>query len=80
MFDYFSAYKNVIRNVVLRKSNIIVNCNEIPFIIKVIYSFRLYKLEDLNDVQIYNYLYFFKFFFGRKGVLTKYKSFFNLGI
>jgi len=52
----------------------------IPKLSKIMYSFKLNKLEDLDDVQVYNYLYFFKFFFGRCGVLTKYKSEFKLGL
>lgn len=80
IFDYFSIYKSIIRNIIIRKHNIIFNSNQIPCIIRLVYSFRLHKLENLDDVQIYNYLYFFKFFFGRRGSLTKYKAFFNLGL
>lgn len=80
IIDYFSAYKYTVRNVILRKQSNIFNSNQIPCITRVVYSFRLHKLEDLDDVQIYNYLYFFKFFFGKRGSLTKYKSFFNLGL
>lgn len=61
------------------KSKNFENSHQIPAISEIKYIFRLYKIEDLDDVQIYNYLYFVKFFFGKKGTLTKYKSFFSLG-
>lgn len=47
---------------------------------KLSFSFSLSKLEDIDDVQVYNYIYLFKFFFGRRAFLTKLKSFFNLGV
>lgn len=80
MLDYFSTYKYSIRNVIIRKNNLIINSYKVPKISKINYFFRINKLEDLDDVQIYNYLYFFKFFFGRRGTLMKYKSNFHLGL
>jgi len=80
MKDYNSFYKYTIRNIIIHKYGQFTNSYQIPSINKIIYTFRLYKLEDLDDIQIYNYLYYFKFFFGGQGYLTKYKSFFNLGI
>lgn len=68
------------RNIIINKYGLFENSYQIPKLIKIIYTFRLYKIEDLDDVQIYNYLYYFKFFFGGIGYLTKYKSYFNLGV
>ena len=78
--DSFSFYRSVTRNILIKKNIDILNCYDITSISKILYSFSLYKIEDLDEVQIYNYIYFFKFFFGRRGFLTKYKSFFNLGL
>ena len=39
----------------------------------------LYKIEDLDSIEIYNYLYLFKQFFGRKAFLSKIKTQFKLG-
>lgn len=80
MLDYYSFYQNVVRNLIFKKISLVIdNSYKLPTISKVVYCFRLYQLENLDSVQIYNYLYLFKFFFGRRGSLTKYKSFYNLG-
>lgn len=62
MFDYYSLYKNITRNLILRKNGLIINSYKIPNISKISYSFRLYKLEDLDDVQIYIIYIFLNFF------------------
>lgn len=75
-FDYF--YFQISRNILVNKY-IILSRHKIPQIIRILYFFVLVKIADLDDVQIYNYLYLFKYFFGRIAYLTKIKSFFNLG-
>ncbi len=52
---------------------------QIPSILKLKFFFNLVKLEDTDDVQIYNYLYLFKYFFGKRAYLSRIKSFFNIG-
>lgn len=41
--------------------------------------FSLTNLEDINDVQVYNYVYLFKFFFGLRAFISRFKSSFALG-
>jgi hypothetical protein len=55
------------------------NIYTIPSINKLVFFFSLKKLEDLDSPEIYNYLYLFKYFFGRSAFLTKNKSYFVLG-
>ncbi len=62
MVDYYSIYKNIIRNLIIRKHGLIINSYKIPKISKIIYSFKLHKLEDLDDVQIYIIYIFLNFF------------------
>lgn len=52
---------------------------QIPTILKLSLFFNLIKLEDIDEVQIYNYLYLFKYFFGKRAYLSRVKSFFNVG-
>src|SRR3546814_12318997 len=46
----------------------------IPNLNKIICYFPLKNLEDLDDVRVYNYFYFFKFFFGFRAFFIGYKS------
>ena len=72
-------YKNVIRFILLNKLNNISNTYSIPYIYKLFLFFPLIKIEDVDHVQSYNYVYLFKFFFGKKAFFTRQKAFFNLG-
>lgn len=76
--DYNFFYKQVARGILINKLNVD-NIYNVPSINKINFFFILSKIEDLDDVQIYNYLYLFKYFFGKSAFLTKIKSFFNLG-
>lgn len=53
MIDNYSIYKNIIRNLIIRKHGLIINSYKLPKVSKIVYSFKLYKMEDLDDVQIY---------------------------
>lgn len=55
------------------------NSYALPQIVKLQFYFVLRQLEDVDEVQIYNYFYVFKYFFGVSAFLTKTNSFFNLG-
>jgi len=77
--DPYFFYKYSLRYILLNKFNYLLNTYEFPNINKLVYSFSLSRIDDLDDVQIYNYLYLFKYFFGRRAFLTKQKSFFNIG-
>lgn len=52
----------------------------IPFVKRLDLSFVLQNLEDADDVQISNYFYFFRFFFGRRAFVTQFNYFFSLGM
>jgi hypothetical protein len=78
--DYYHNHRSITRFVVMKKISLSKNIYHIPSIMNIVYKSKLHKLDDLDDVQIYNYIYLFKFFMGRCSVLTKYKSFLNLGI
>jgi len=78
--DYNFFYKNSVRTLLFYKLFSLTNIKEIPSLSKLICSFSLSKIDDCDDVQVYNYCYLFKFFFGRIAYLTRVKSFYNLGI
>lgn len=62
MLDSYSTYKYTIRNIIFRKNMYIYNSYMIPKISKIMYSFKLNKLEDLDDVQVYIIYIFLNFF------------------
>ncbi len=78
--DLYFVYKYNLRNILINKIGYYNNSYQIPNINKLILFFSLKKLDDLDDVQIYNYFYLFKFFFGKKAYFTKIKKFFYLGV
>ena len=77
--DYNFFYKQIVRNILMNKLNIVTNQYNIPQIEKLTYFFILSRIVDVDDAQIYNYVYLFKYFFGKTAYLTKIKSFFILG-
>lgn len=79
LIDYNSFYSYTIRQILVHKLVLFKNRYDIPKINKLLYFFNLTKIEDLDDVQIYNYLYLFRYFFGKRAYLTRVKSFFNVG-
>jgi len=66
------------RFIIMHKLNLD-QVNLMPTLNKIVLFFSLKDLETLDDVRIYNYFYFFKFFFGLRASFAGYKSFFNLG-
>jgi len=76
MFDDYMFYKNSVRSILRFKSKNLYNINHIASLEKILLYFPVNKIDDIDDVQIYNYIYLYKFFFGRRAFLTKYKSFF----
>lgn len=77
--DYFFFYKYILRNILLLKLFSITNTYAIPLFKKLLLFFSLTNIADVDDVQIYNYLYLFKYFFGRRAFLTRRSSLFSLG-
>jgi len=50
------------------------------YIKKLKFFFPLSKSLDKDNISVYNYFYLFKFFFGKNAMLSKYRSFYNLGV
>jgi len=73
------TYKNTIRYILINKLGNISSLYDIPKIKKIIFYFSFNKLEDKDEVQIFNSFYLLKFFLGRNAFFTKNKSFFLLG-
>jgi hypothetical protein len=79
--DYNFYYRNIVRNILLHKvnGNKIKNTYEIPYFSKMTLYFHLLKIENFKKVEIYNYLYLYKFFFGKSGFISKYKTYLESG-
>jgi len=80
--DHYFTYKNSLRFLSLLKLGLYYNKNTyaVPFLTKLSFFFSLSKSVDKDNISIYNYFYLFKFFFGKNAFLSKYKSFYNLGV
>lgn len=79
IFDYNFFYRYSVRTLSISKYSNIQNYLSMPFISKILSTFPLKHLEDVDEVQVYNYLYLFKFFLGRRASPTRSKSLYNLG-
>lgn len=77
--DLFFTYKYTLRFLLMQKLNKNCNTYNIPNITKIILFFCLKKFEDLDNVEVYNYFYLFKYFLGKKAFLSKIKSQYSLG-
>lgn len=76
--DYFFHDKFSSRFLMMHKLNSFAS-HQIPSFVKLVLFFALKDLETLDDVRIFNYFYFFRFFLGRVAFFHGYKSFFRLG-
>lgn len=72
--DLFFNYKYSFRFLLAAGNIKLLNSFALPKVSKIVCFFNLNELSDLNDVRIYNYCYFFKFFFGVKAFLTRFKD------
>jgi hypothetical protein len=77
--DLFFSYKYTLRFMLINKYGDISNTYNLPKINKLLFFFSFKKLEDLDDVELYNCFYLFKFFFGRNAYFSKTKSSYFLG-
>lgn len=77
--DYSFNYKNLSRFIFIHNLFFLNNIFNIPRINKLIFVFFLNQIGDLDDVSIYNYFFFFKFFFGYRAFFTGFKTRFHLG-
>lgn len=78
IIDPIFNYKYVTRNILINKLKIY-NTYEIPKFKELKFYFNLSRLEDINEVQLYNYFYLIKFFFGRNSFFSKTNKFYLLG-
>lgn len=79
LIDFHLVYRHVTRTLLIMKSPCITNTMLVPQLDQLSLRFPLLRVLTLSDRQSYNYLYLFKFFFGRRGFLIKLKSYFSLG-
>jgi len=77
--DLFFTYKYTLRFILINKYGTLLNTYNIPKINKLLFFFSFKKLEDLDDIELYNCFYLFKFFFGRNAFFSKTKSSYFLG-
>jgi|EBPBio282013_DNA_FD.fasta_scaffold03086_6 hypothetical protein len=77
--DFYFSYKYNLRKLLINKLNNSENIHIIPNIKKINLYFNFKKLENLNDIELYNCFYLFKFFLGKKVYFTKTFSFYTLG-
>jgi hypothetical protein len=79
MKDLHFVYKYNIRHILINKLGYIKNEINIPFIKKLIFLINIKNIENIDERQIYNYFYLFKFFLGRKSYISKNKKIYHLG-
>ena len=63
LHDLFFSYKNVFRFILLQQWVFLFNTNQLPYIKKLFFIFKIYSLIDLDDPRSFNYSYLFRFFF-----------------
>ena len=77
--DLYFTYKYNLRFILLNKLGQLKNTYNVPLIKKIILFVSFKKLENIDEVEIFNCFYLFKFFFGRQAFFSKTKSHFKLG-
>jgi hypothetical protein len=80
LYDLFFSYKNVFRFILIQQWVFLFNTNQLPFFIKLIFIFKIYRIIDIDEPRSFNYAYLFRFFFGRKTYFSQIFSRFHLGI
>jgi hypothetical protein len=79
MKDLHFTYKYNLRHILINKLGFIENNKKIPYIKKLIFLINIKNIENVDERQLYNYFYLFKFFLGRKAYLNKNKKIYHLG-
>jgi hypothetical protein len=79
MKDLFFIYNNNLRYINIYKCNDLINTYNIPNLKKLIILIPIKNIENIDERQIYNYFYLFKFFLGRKAYFNKSKKIYHLG-
>jgi hypothetical protein len=79
--DYYFNYKNIMRNLSIKKFNSsIKNSYSVPVFGKLQYVFSLRNYIDIDDFSIFNCIFLLRQFFGERSFITGYKTSFDLGI
>ena len=80
MKDLQFNYKNNLRYILINKLGYLNhNSLNLPYIEKIIFLINIKNIENIDERQIYNYFYLFKFFLGRKSYISKNKKIYHLG-
>jgi hypothetical protein len=77
--DLSFCYKNTFRYLLLNKLGYVNNHFVISKLAKLILFFSIKKLDDIDQIQLYNVFYLFKFFLGRNAFFTRINKVFTLG-
>lgn len=77
--DYSFTYKHVLRNLLINKLYSLKNTYSVPNIKKMVIYIPISNINDLDLRDAYNYFYLFKFFFGKRAFISKFKGINNLG-
>lgn len=72
MNDLFFSYKNVFRFILIQQWVFLFNTNQLPYIKKLFFIFKIYSLIDLDDPRSFNYSYLFRFFLVKKHILVRF--------
>lgn len=72
LHDLFFSYKNVFRFILIQQWVFLFNTNQLPYIKKLFFIFKIYSLIDLDDPRSFNYSYLFRFFLVKKLFLVKF--------
>lgn len=73
-YNFFNKY--TVRHILMNKLGNISNTHSIPRISKLLFTFSLDRIDDIDSARVYNYIYLFKFFFGKIAYSTKLKSYY----
>ena len=79
MKDLHFNYKYNLRYILINKLGNLDSSFKIPYIKKLIFLINIKNIENIDERQIYNYFYLFKFFLGRKSYISKNKKIYHLG-
>lgn len=79
LVDSFFTYRYSLRFLLIHKLGYLNNTFNVPNMQKIFFFFNINKLEDIDEVQLYNNFYLFKFFLGKNAFFSKTKKYFSLG-
>lgn len=78
--DFYYYNSNILRFLMLQKSTNFNNSFSITSFDKLVLYFSILNINDLDDLSLFNYLYFFRFFLGVNAYFTKIQINYKLGV